>query len=323
MRSFWTDKRVAVTGGAGSLSSVVVEQLRQRGCRRICVPGPYDYNLARMDGVRRLYADTSPDVVVHLQSPVGGMRLNETQAIDFCYDSFMITRQLMEAGCRRGIEKFVVLTAMCAHSEPIPGDSRNERLSDPPRVRISEPCELTNKMVLVQAQAYRQRYGFNSVVLWPVNIYGPGDYFDEQTPHVIPALIRKCVEAQERGEQCIVLPDKGLLEQEFLYVDDAAEGIVLAAGQCGGNEPMKLGSGEPITVQALAELIAAEVGFEGDLIWDPGDFNETDRHFPDAETAKQLFCFEPRWELCEGIRRTVAWFRSNRARVGRVGRVGR
>ena len=288
MTSFFSNKRVVVTGGAGFLGSVVVAQLRQQGCRDIWVPRSQDYDLVQMEAVQRLYDDAAPDVVVHLAARVGGIGANQANAGRFFYDNLMMGTQLMEVGRQRGLEKFVALATICAYPKYTPVPFREEDLWAGYPEETNAPYGLAKKMMLVQAQAYRQQYGFNAIVLFPVNLYGPGDNFDMHTSHVIPALIRKCVEAKARGTEQVVLWGDGSPSREFLYVDDAARAILLAAEHYNGDEPVNIGTGEEITIQNLAHLIADEVGFKGELLWDTSKPNGQPRRCLDTRQAKQL-----------------------------------
>jgi GDP-L-fucose synthase len=312
MPSFFSDKRVVVTGGAGFLGSVVVAQLREQGCRNIWVPRSQDYDLVQMEAVRRLYDDAAPDIVLHLAARVGGIGANQANAGRFFYDNLMMGTQLMEIGRQRRLEKFVALATICAYPKYTPVPFREEDLWAGYPEETNAPYGLAKKMMLVQAQAYRQQYGFNAIVLFPVNLYGPGDNFDMQTSHVIPALIRKCVEAQAKGEKQVVLWGDGSPSREFLYVDDAARAILLAAEHYNGDEPVNIGTGEEITIQDLAHLIADEVGYKGELVWDTGKPNGQPRRCLDTRRAKQLFGFDAAVRLGTGVQKTIAWFQSNR-----------
>jgi len=310
--SFWSEKRIVVTGGAGFLGSVVVAQLRQQGCRNIWIPRSQDYDLVQMEAVRRLYDDAEPDIVLHLAARVGGIGANQANAGRFFYDNLMMGTQLMEIGRQRGLEKFVALATICAYPKYTPVPFREEDLWAGYPEETNAPYGLAKKMMLVQAQAYRQQYGFNAIVLFPVNLYGPGDNFDMHTSHVIPALIRKCVEAQAKGEKQVVLWGDGSPSREFLYVDDAARAILLAAEHYNGSEPINIGTGEEITIQDLAHLIADEVGFTGELVWDTGKPNGQPRRCLDTTRAKQLFGFQAAMKLKAGLRTTIGWFQANR-----------
>lgn len=310
--SFWSEKRVVVTGGAGFLGSVVVAQLRQKGCRNIWVPRSADYDLVQMDAVRRLYDDAAPDIVLHLAARVGGIGANQANAGRFFYDNLMMGTQLMEMGRQRGLEKFVALATICAYPKYTPVPFREDDLWGGYPEETNAPYGLAKKMMLVQAQAYRQQYGFNAIVLFPVNLYGPGDNFDMQTSHVIPALIRKCVEAQAKHEPHIVLWGDGSPSREFLYVDDAARAILMAAEHYNSSEPVNIGTGAEITIQDLAHLIADEVGYKGHLVWDTGKPNGQPRRCLDTRRAKELFGFEATMTLRAGVRKTIGWFQANR-----------
>ena len=318
MPSFFSDKRVVVTGGAGFLGSVVVTQLREQGCRNIWVPRSQDYDLVQMEAVRRLYDDAEPDIVLHLAARVGGIGANQANAGRFFYDNLMMGTQLMEIGRQRGLEKFVALATICAYPKYTPGPFREEDLWAGYPEETNAPYGLAKKMMLVQAQAYRQQYGFNAIVLFPVNLYGSGDNFDMQTSHVIPALIRKCVEAQAKGEKQVVLWGDGSPSREFLYVDDAARAILLAAEHYNGDEPVNIGTGEEVTIQDLAHLIADEVGYKGELVWDTGKPNGQPRRCLDTRRAKELFGFEAAHSLRAGVQKTVAWFNEHRLHIREV-----
>jgi GDP-L-fucose synthase len=318
MTSFFSNKRVVVTGGAGFLGSVVVAQLRQQGCRDIWVPRSQDYDLVQMDAVQRLYDDAAPDIVLHLAARVGGIGANQANAGRFFYDNLMMGTQLMEVGRQRGLEKFVALATICAYPKYTPVPFREDDLWSGYPEETNAPYGLAKKMMLVQAQAYRQQYGFNAIVLFPVNLYGPGDNFDMQTSHVIPALIRKCVEAQAKDESRVVLWGDGSPSREFLYVEDAARAILMAAEHYNGAEPVNIGTGEEITIQNLAHLIAYEVGYQGELVWDTSKPNGQPRRCLDTTRAKQLFGFEAEYLLQKGLSLTVEWFINNRHDVRQI-----
>lgn len=318
MTSYWSDKRVVVTGGAGFLGSVVVEQLRKADCQKIWIPRSRDYDLVQMEAVQRLYDDARPDLVLHLAARVGGIGANQANAGRFFYDNLMMGTQLMEVGRQRGLEKFVALATICAYPKFTPVPFREKDLWAGYPEETNAPYGLAKKMMLVQAQAYRQQYGFNAVVLFPVNLYGPGDNFDMQTSHVIPALIRKCVEAQARGDRKVVLWGDGSPSREFLYVEDAARAILLAAEHYDGSEPVNIGTSQEITIQELAHLIADEVSFDGELVWDTTKPNGQPRRCLEVTRAKDLFGFKAAWMLREGINKTVAWYRSHQTEVREV-----
>ena len=305
MSSFWKEKRVVVTGGAGFLGSFVVEQLRAKGCRQIVVPRSQDYNLVQMGAVQQLYGDANPDMVIHLAARVGGIGANQANPGRFFYDNLMMGTQLIEVGRQRGLKKFVAIGTICAYPKFAPIPFQEDDLWNGYPEETNAPYGLAKKMMLVQSQAYRQQYGFNSIVLFPVNLYGPRDNFDLETSHVIPALIRKCVAAKEAGQASMTLWGDGSPSREFLYVEDAAEGILLAAEHYDGNLPVNLGTGEELAIRELATLIAAEVGFTGHIQWDTSKPNGQPRRCLDVSRAKQLFGFEARHRLREGLKKTV------------------
>jgi GDP-L-fucose synthase len=316
--SFWSDKRVVVTGGAGFLGSFVVEQLQAKGCRQIVVPRSKDYDLVQMDAVQQLYRDAKPDVLIHLAARVGGIGANQANPGRFFYDNLMMGTQLIEVGRQRGLKKFVALGTICAYPKFAPIPFKEDDIWNGYPEETNAPYGLAKKMMLVQSQAYRQQYGFNSVVLFPVNLYGPRDNFDLETSHVIPALIRKCVAAQEAGQASITLWGDGSPSREFLYVEDAAEGILLATEQYDGSLPVNLGTGEEISIRDLAARIAAEAGFVGQIQWDTSKPNGQPRRCLDVSRAKQLFGFQARHDLRDGLKKTVQWFLANRQAIREV-----
>jgi GDP-L-fucose synthase len=318
MASFWSDKRVVVTGGAGFLGSFVVEQLRTKGCRQTIVPRSRDYDLVEMEAVRRLYADTTPDVLIHLAARVGGIGANQANPGRFFYENLMMGSQLIEIGRQRGLGKLVAIGTICAYPKfaPIPFQEDDIWAGYPEETNA--PYGLAKKMMLVQSQAYRQQYGFNSIVLFPVNLYGPHDNFDLQTSHVIPALIRKCVEARDTGASEIVLWGDGTPTREFLYVEDAAEGILLAAEQYEDSRPLNLGTGEEISINGLATMIATEVGYTGRIAWDKTKPNGQPRRCLDVSRIKQTIGFQAKHTLRDGLKKTIAWFHAHREKLREV-----
>jgi len=308
----WPNKRVVVTGGAGFLGSFLVEKLRVRGCREIVVPLIEDYDLRDSQTVSRLYREAKPDIVIHLAAVVGGIGANRENPGRFFYDNAIMGIQMMEYGRRHNVEKFVAIGTICAYPKFTPVPFREDNLWNGYPEETNAPYGLAKKMLLVQAQAYRSQYGFNAIYLLPVNLYGPGDNFDLETSHVIPALIRKCVEARERGEDQIVLWGDGTPTREFLNAEDAAEGILLAAERYDGPLPVNLGSGQEISIRDLAAMIVAETGFTGRVVWDTTKPNGQPRRCLDVSRARELFGFEARIPLREGIAKTVAWFLAHR-----------
>jgi len=306
--SFWFDKRVLVTGGAGFLGSFVVEKLQSQGCKDIFVPRSKNYNLVEMEAVRRLYQDAKPDIVIHLAAVVGGIGANRANPGKFFYDNLMMGVQLMEMGRQAGIEKFVAIGTICAYPKFTPVPFKEENLWNGYPEETNAPYGLAKKMLLVQAQAYRQQYGFNAITLLPVNLYGPGDHFDLETSHVIPALIRKCVEGKERGEDHIVAWGDGSPTREFLYVEDAAEGILLATERYNKSAPVNLGSAFEITIRDLLETIARSTGFEGKIVWDTTKPNGQPRRKLDVSRAEQEFGFLARTSFEDGLKKTIHWY---------------
>lgn len=308
----WKDKRVVVTGGGGFLGSFVTEQLRARGCRNVVVPRSRDFDLRDRDAIVRLYQEARPHIVIHLAGVVGGIGANRANPGGFFYDNAIMGIQLMEYARRFGVEKFVALGTICAYPKFTPVPFSEQDLWNGYPEETNAPYGLAKKMLLVQAQAYRQQYGFNVIYLLPVNLYGPRDNFDLDTSHVIPALIRKCVEARDRGDRTIVLWGDGSPTREFLYAEDAAEGILLATERYDEGRPVNLGTGEEIAIRHLAEMIAAEVGFTGTIEWDTTKPNGQPRRCLDVARADQLFGFRAACRLKDGIPKTVAWFESHR-----------
>jgi GDP-L-fucose synthase len=311
MAKFWPTKRVVVTGGAGFLGSFVVQQLREKGCRDIVVPRSRDYNLVQMEAVRRLYSESRPDIVIHLAARVGGIGANQSNPGRFFYDNLMMGTQLIEVGREQGLEKFVAIGTICAYPKFAPVPFKEDDIWAGYPEETNAPYGLAKKMMLVQSQAYRQQYAFNSIVLFPVNLYGPGDNFDLETSHVIPALVRKCAEAQETGASEIILWGDGTPTREFLYVEDAAEGILLAAEQYNDSRPLNLGTGEEIAIRKLASIVADEVGYRGQIKWDTTKPNGQPRRCLDVSRVKQAIGFQAKHSLREGLTKTIRWYRAN------------
>ncbi|MEW6248882.1 MAG: GDP-L-fucose synthase [Nitrospirota bacterium] len=312
---FWTDKRVVVTGGAGFLGSFVVEKLRLRGCRAVVVPRSRQYDLVEMEAVQRLYRDARPDMVIHLAARVGGIGANLKNPGKFFYDNLMMGAQLIEVGRRVGLEKFVAVATICSYPKLTPVPFKEEDLWNGYPESTNAPYGLAKKMLLVQSQAYRQQYGFNSIVLFPVNLYGPRDNFDLETSHVIPALIRKCVDAMRRAAsnlspQTLTVWGTGSPTREFLYVEDAAEGILLAAERYNQSDPVNLGAGFEISIRELVERITTLSGFTGEVIWDSSKPDGQPRRCLDVSKAEKLFGFRAMTPLDVGLKRTIDWYKS-------------
>lgn len=310
---FWSNRRVCVTGGAGFLGSFVVEGLKQRGAKDIFVPLFEDYNLVQRDDILRMLDDARPDLIIHLAANVGGIGANREHPAEFFYDNLMMGVQLMHESWRQGVEKFVAIGTVCAYPKFTPVPFKEDDLWNGYPEETNAPYGLAKKMMLVQAQAYRQQYGFNAIFLLPVNLYGPRDNFNPASSHVIPALIRKCIEAQESGQDELVVWGDGSPTREFLYVEDAARGILMAAEHYNGPEPVNLGSGYEISIKDLAELIARLTGFNGRIVWDTSKPNGQPRRALDTTRAKEWFGFQAEMPFEEGLKRTIDWYRQKRA----------
>ncbi|HLD93329.1 MAG TPA: GDP-L-fucose synthase [Anaerolineales bacterium] len=310
--NFWLDKRVTVTGGGGFLGSFIVDNLRARGANEILVPRKADYDLVNRQDIDRMLEDGKPDIVIHAAALAGGIGANRARPADFFYSNLMMGVPLMHAAWERGVKKFVALGTICSYPKFAPTPFREEDLWDGYPEETNAPYGLAKKMLLVQAQAYREQYGFNAIFLLPVNLYGPRDNFDLETSHVIPALIRKFIEAKERGDEQVELWGDGSPTREFLYVEDAAEGIVLAAECYNGSEPVNLGSGREISIKDLAETIAMLAGYEGEFIWNTDKPNGQPRRLLDVARAKKHFGFRASTSFEDGLRKTVDWFREYR-----------
>ena len=335
--SFWSAKRVLVTGGAGFLGSFVVEKLQQRGAKEIFVPRSKDYNLVEMEAVQRVYKDAQPDIVIHLAAQVGGIGANRANPGKFFYENLMMGAQLMEVGRQVGIEKFVGVATICSYPKFTPVPFKEEDLWNGYPEETNAPYGLAKKMLLVQSQTYRQQYGFNSIVLFPVNLYGPRDNFDLETSHVIPALIRKCLEAQSASARSSMFDVEGTsnLERrtpseeprtsnvepptltvwgtgtptrEFLYVEDAAEGILLAAEHYNKSEPVNLGAGFEISIKELVDLIVKLTGFNGRVVWDSTKPDGQPRRMLDISKADKEFWFKSKTNFEEGLKKTIKWY---------------
>jgi GDP-L-fucose synthase len=308
--TWWSSKRVVVTGGAGFLGSRVVAGLKELGAADIFVPRSREYDLVRYDDVVRLYRDAQPNLVIHLAARVGGIGANLANPGKFFYDNLMMGAQMMDVARLTGVPKFVAVGTICAYPKFSPVPFKEENLWDGYPEETNAPYGLAKKMLLVQSQAYRQQYGFNSIYLLPVNLYGPGDNSDPATSHVIPAMIRKCIEAIREKRDEIVLWGTGTPTREFLYVDDAAEGILLAAEKYNASDPVNLGSGHEISIRDLATMISDLTGFNGNLVWDPAKPDGQPRRGLDTHRAYELFGFRATTPLETGIQKTIDWCRT-------------
>jgi len=300
---------ILVTGGAGFLGSYVVEKLQQRGCEHIFIPKSKDYDLREKEAIVRMYEDSEPDIVIHLAAVVGGIGANRKYPGRFFYDNAIMGIQLIEEARQRGVEKFVCVGTICAYPKYTPVPFKEENLWNGYPEETNAPYGLAKKMLLVQLQAYRQQYGFNGIYLLPVNLYGPGDNFDPEYSHVIPAIIKKFVDAKRQGDEKIVAWGTGEVTREFLYVEDAAEGIVLAAERYNKSDPVNLGAGEEIKIRDLVYLIKELTGFEGEVEWDFSQPYGQPRRRLDTSRAKREFGFEARVGFKEGLQQTISWYR--------------
>lgn len=307
--NFWKHKRVLVTGGTGFLGSYVVEKMKSIGCGHILAPSSREYDLVKMNDVRRLYSLKKPDIVVHLAAQVGGIGANSDNPGKFFYDNIMMGVQMMEVGRRVGIEKLVALGTICCYPKFTPVPFREKDLWSGYPEETNAPYGLAKKMLLVQSQAYRKQYGFNSIFLLPVNLYGPRDNFDLHSSHVIPALIRKCVDAVRCRDESITVWGTGEPTREFLYASDCAEAIVLAAEKYNKSEPVNIGAGFEIAIKDLVRIIARLTGFSGEIIYDGSKPDGQPRRCVDTLRAKSEFGFEAKTPLEEGLKQTIAWYK--------------
>ncbi len=315
MSSSFANKRIVVTGGAGFLGSFVLEELKNRGARDVFVPRSKDYDLVQMDAVRALYRDAKPTILLHLAARVGGIGANMASPGRFFYDNLIMGVQLIEACRRYGVEKTVVLGTICAYPKFTPVPFREQDLWSGYPEETNAPYGIAKKALLVQCQAYRQQYGMNSIFLLPVNLYGPRDNFDLESSHVIPALIRKCVDAAESGAPQVVCWGDGSATREFFYVEDCAEAIIAATELYDRPDPVNLGSGMEISIRDLAAKIAALTGFTGRIVWDETKPNGQPRRCLDVTRARSEFGFRARTSFDSGLRKTIEWYMAHAAPV--------
>jgi len=308
LNEFWPDQRVVVTGGAGFLGSYVQEGLRKRGVKEIFIPHIEDYDLTDVHAIRRMLEDAQPDLILHLAANVGGIGANRAHPAEFFYDNLMMGVQLIHESWKFGVKKFVAIGTVCSYPKFTPVPFREENIWDGYPEETNAPYGLAKKMLLVQSQAYRQQYDFNSIFLIPVNLYGPRDNFNLETSHVIPALIRKCIEARESGAERVVVWGDGSPTREFLYVADAAEGILLGAEKLNESIPVNLGSGAEISIRELVSKIAELSGYQGELVWDASKPNGQPRRGLDVSRAEDLFGFRAKTKIDDGLKQTVEWY---------------
>jgi len=311
---FWQDKRVCVTGGAGFLGSFVTAKLYERGAQDVFIPTIEKYDLVQRDSIRQMLDDSTPDIIIHLAAQVGGIGANREHPAEFFYSNLMMGVQLIHEAWLRKIQKFVALGTICAYPKFTPVPFKEENLWDGYPEETNAPYGLAKKMLLVQSQAYRQQYGFNSIFIMPVNLYGPRDNFNPESSHVIPALIKKCVEAVESKAESIEVWGDGSPTREFLYVEDAAEGILLATEKYDSPEPVNLGSGMEISIKDLVELIARLTGFNGRIVWDASKPNGQPRRRLDVDRAEKASGFRAGTTFEQGLKRTIDWYRQQKGK---------
>lgn len=312
--SWLASKRITVTGGAGFLGRYVVKKLQERGCQNVFVPRSKDYDLVNNEAVKRIYHDSKPDIVIHLAAKVGGIGATSEKPGEFFYKNLIMGVQMMEQGRLSGVEKFVAIGTVCAYPKHIPIPFREEGLWNGYPEETNASYGVAKKMTLVQAQAYRQQYGFNAIYLLPVNLYGPGDNFDPKTSHAIPGLIKKYLDAIEEVREKVIVWGTGKPTREYLYVEDAAEGIILATEKYNKPEPVNLGSGFEISIKELADLIAKLVEFKGQIIWDTSKPDGQPRRLLDSSKAEREFGFSVKVGFEEGLKKTIAWYKEQRAK---------
>jgi GDP-L-fucose synthase len=308
-----SQKRLCVTGGAGFLGKHLIARLEHYGAKDIFVPRSADYDLVKGDDIARMIDNARPDIIIHLAAKVGGIGANMEKPGEFFYDNLMMGVQLIHQAWQRGVEKFVAIGTICAYPKYTPIPFKEEEIWNGYPEETNAPYGLAKKMLLVQSQSYREQYGYNSIFLLPVNLYGPGDNFNPASSHVIPALIRKFLEAKERGDKQIVAWGDGSPTREFIYAEDAAEGIALATMRYNSSDPVNIGSSFEISIKDLTEIIARLCDFEGDVVWDTSKPNGQPRRKLDTTRAKERFGFEAKTDFEEGLKKTIAWYKEERA----------
>ena len=306
-------KRICITGGAGFLGTHLIKKLKEHGAKDIFVPEYPEYDLVREADILRMIDTAKPEIIIHLAAKVGGIGANREKPGEFFYDNLMMGVQLIHHAWRQGVEKFVAIGTICAYPKFTPIPFKEEDLWNGYPEETNAPYGLAKKMLLVQSQAYREQYGYNSIFLLPVNLYGPGDNFNPASSHVIPALIRKCLEAKEQGSSEIVAWGDGSPTREFICVEDAAEGITLATEKYNSSEPVNIGAGFEISIKDLTETVARLTGFEGSIRWDTSKPNGQPRRKLDTTRAREAFGFEAKTDFEEGLRRTIDWYANERA----------
>jgi len=316
MGTFFEDRRVTVTGGAGFLGSHLVEKIKERGCKSIFVPLVEDFDLTREDAIIRLYEEARPDIVIHLAAKVGGIGANRENPATFFYDNLIMGTQLLHHAYLKRIEKFVAIGTICAYPKFTPVPFKEEDLWNGYPEETNAPYGLAKKMMLVQSEAYRTQYGFNAIFLLPVNLYGPRDNFDPQSSHVIPALIKKCVDAIRNNEEEIEVWGDGSPTREFCYVGDTAEGILLATEKYNKSEPVNIGAGFEISIKDLAHMIAGLTGFTGKIRWDTSKPSGQPRRMLDTSKAESEFGYRAKVDFRTGLMKTIAWYEAQEESSG-------
>jgi GDP-L-fucose synthase len=309
--NFWSEKRIVITGGNGFLGRHLVKKLKDKKPKLIFVPLIEDYDLRRQKDIARMYKDSRPDIVIHLAAKVGGIGANLARPGEFFYDNIMIGVQLIEQARLHNVKKFVTVGTICSYPKFTPVPFKEENLWNGYPEETNAPYGLAKKMLLVQSQAYRRQYGFNAIYLLQVNLYGPGDNFDPVTSHVIPALIKKCCDAVKHQQKSIVIWGSGKPTREFLYVEDAVKGILLATERYNKPEPINLGSGFEISIKNLAGLIAALSGFKGRFIWDTSKPDGQPRRCLDISKVQKELGFKAKTDFKQGLKRTIDWYKKN------------
>ena len=312
MMSFWKDKRVTVTGGKGFLGSYVIEKLVKRGCKHISIANTPEYDLVKLQDIKRMYKDQKPDIVIHLAAVVGGIGANRINPGKYFYENAMMGIQLMHEAYLNKLEKFVAIGTICAYPKFTPVPFKEEDIWNGYPEETNAPYGLAKKMMLVQSQAYREQYGFDSIFLLPVNLYGPRDNFNPKSSHVIPALIKKCVDAINDRNDEIVVWGTGKPSREFIYAEDAAEAILMATEKYDKRDPVNIGAGFEITIKDLVDLIVKLTGFKGKVVWDTSKPDGQPRRRLDTSKAEKEFGFKAKTNFNEGLKKTVEWYKNNK-----------